>query len=84
MRDILRESCGDCVQTFEESTLGNQLFRIGLGEIKLDLEDLFRCLLFIEAHYPLGIVLVYAAFELVLAIRNLLRRYILYLLKHHL
>jgi hypothetical protein len=67
-----------------ESTLVNQLLGIGLGEIKLDLEDLFRFLLFIKTHYPLGFVLVYAASELVLTIRNLLRRYILYLLKIHL
>jgi hypothetical protein len=71
MRDILRESWRHYIQTFEESTLGNQLLGIGLGEIKLDLEDLFRCLLFIEAHYPLGLFLVNAAFELVLAIGNL-------------
>jgi hypothetical protein len=67
-----------------ESTLVNQLLGIGLGEIKLDLEDLFRFLLFIKAHYALRFVLVYATSELVLAIRNLLRRYILYLLKIHL
>lgn len=58
MRDVLRESCWHYVQTFEESTLVNQLLFIGLGEIKLDLEDLFRILLFIEAHYPLGLFLI--------------------------
>jgi hypothetical protein len=71
MRDVLRESWRYYIQTFEESTLGNQLLGIGLGEIKLDLEDLFRCLLFIKAHYPLGLFLINAGSELVLTIANL-------------